>query len=77
MPFFSMLHHLVQLPHFEQVNGILLDTFTSYQKEETYPIEQLIKDVLPVELPIAKTTQIGHGTDSHALSLGKSIQLRT
>lgn len=73
---FSMLHHLVQLPHFEQVNGILLGTFTSYQKEEIYPIEQLIKDVLPVELPIAKTTQIGHGKDSHALSLGKVIQLR-
>jgi muramoyltetrapeptide carboxypeptidase LdcA involved in peptidoglycan recycling len=72
---FSMLHHVFQLPNIEQIKGILLGTFTSYQKAESYPIEQLVKDVLPFDVPIAKTTQIGHAKNSRALSLGKVIQL--
>lgn len=72
---FSMLHHVFQLPNIEQIKGILLGTFTSYQKAESYPIEQLVKDVLPFDVPIAKTTQIGHAKNSCALSLGKDIQL--
>lgn len=73
---FSSFHQLKQQPHFDKLKGILLGTFISYQEENSYPIAELLKDVLQMpDLPIAITQQIGHRPTSNALSLGSKITL--
>lgn len=74
---FTALHQLKQQPNFLKIRGILLGTFTRYQKVVARPIEQLVQDVLQDEnLPIAVTTQIGHGKTSNALTIGKFLEVR-
>ena len=56
----------------EAVNGILLGTFTEYQKEnDVDALMDIVKDYVDVRMPIVKTEEIGHGKLSKALIIGK------
>lgn len=74
---FSMLHQLKQQPNFSKVKGLLLGEFTTYEKECDYPLTQLVQDVIEDEqLPIIKTSQIGHNITSSALTLGSFFECK-
>lgn len=73
----ACLAQLAQMGVFEQINGILLGTFLSMEeKRETPGIEELIAEYAGTELPLAKTSQIGHRTDSHGILIGGRLALR-
>ena len=62
---------------FENINGIILGTFTQMEKEKSLPsIEDLVIDITKeYDLPIAKTKEIGHGSDSKCIIIGKEYIL--
>ena len=67
---------LFQLNFFNEINGILLGTFTEFEK--THPdksVYSLLKPYLPSNLPIAQTSQIGHAPSSLALTIGTHLEL--
>ena len=68
----TYLHQLKQMGVFEQVNGILLGTFSEMEEKQLKPtIEELVQTVIPPTLPIAVTHYIGHGTDARAIVIGR------
>ncbi len=76
---FSYFHQLTQLPDFQQLSGILLGTFTDYERaDSTQTIGDLLLDVLPdKKMPVAKTDDVGHGQLSKALVLnGERVELK-
>ncbi len=72
---FAAFHQLRQLPDFEQLQGILLGTFTTYDKNFGRPVEDLLLDVLDLAIPVARTKQVGHAGDSRALAIGMPVQI--
>lgn len=72
----TFLSQLKQMGVFEQVNGILLGTFTQMEEEQCVPtMEQLVLQYAGTDLPVAKTYDIGHGKDSKAAVIGQRIQI--
>lgn len=68
----AYLSQLEQMNVFEQVNGVLLGTFTELEKTPGMcSINELILAHVPKRLTVAFTKEIGHGTDSKALCIGK------
>ena len=68
----TFLSQLKQLHAFDQVNGILLGTFTKIEKEQVQPdAVTLVKEFAGSELPIAETAYIGHGSDSKGAVIGR------
>ena len=68
----TYLHQLKQIGMFEQINGILLGTFSEMEEKQLKPtIEELVQAVIPPTLPIAVTRYIGHGTDARAIVIGR------
>lgn len=71
----TYLNQLKQIGVFEQVNGILLGTFTAMEAGGCLPrMEELVKNTAGPGIPIAKTEEIGHGTDSKCLIIGKKYR---
>lgn len=71
--YFSQLQ---QMGVFEQAAGVLLGTFTQMEKENYRPdVLALLKRFVRDDLPIARTAQIGHGTDSKGILIGGKIRL--
>lgn len=71
--YFSQLQ---QMGVFDRCVGILLGTFTQLEQEngiDAAPI--LLQRFVRRDLPIAKTKQIGHGADSKAIMIGRSMCL--
>lgn len=75
----QMVTYFNQLKHigvFDEVNGILLGTFTKMQQELIVPsVVDLLKWYTGNEIPIAITREIGHGTDSKGIVIGEEIIL--
>lgn len=72
----AYIHQLRQIGVFEQVNGILLGTFTRMEQKDLRPsFYSMLKEAVKPSLPVAKTSQIGHGKDSKCLMLGMRIIL--
>ena len=70
----TYLCQLKQLGAFEKVAGILLGTFTQMEEEQCSPtVETLVREIAGNELPIAVTKDIGHGTDSKAIIIGREL----
>ena len=65
-----------QIGVFCQISGILLGTFSRMESRGLHPTveEQLLRMIRP-ELPVAKTFQIGHGSDSRCLMIGDHIRI--
>ncbi len=71
--YFSQLQ---QMGVFDRCVGILLGSFTQLEKENgTEAAVGLLQRFVRRDLPIAKTKQIGHGADSKAIMIGKSMCL--
>ena len=73
----SFLTQLKQIGAFRKVNGILLGTFTAMERGGLRPdIVTLVKEACGTEMPIAKTSEIGHGGNSKAIVIGREIALQ-
>lgn len=73
----TFLSQYKQLGAFKKVKGILLGSFTQMEEEGLVPtIEDLVIELVDnPDLPIAKTEEIGHGADSKAIQIGKTLRL--
>ena len=70
---FSQLDHMGV---FDQVAGVLLGTFTEYEKADLeLSVFDLLKMHINSTLPVASTREIGHGNDSKAIIIGKRMLL--
>lgn len=68
---------LQQMGAFDKIAGLLLGTFTEMEKEECIPtIETLFKRAVGKDLPIVVTKDIGHGTDSKGILIGRELHFR-
>lgn len=68
---------LKQMGVFNQVSGILLGTFTAMENKKLAPTaEELLLNVVRPELPVAKTSGIGHGDDSRCLMIGEHMRIQ-
>lgn len=63
---------------FKKIKGIVLGTFTKMEQNNISPtIEELVLKITTNEnLPIAKTYEIGHGTDSKCIRIGEYLSLK-
>jgi muramoyltetrapeptide carboxypeptidase len=73
----TFISQLKQIGALNKIKGILLGTFTEMEREQLKPaIEELILDYTSeLNLPIAKTVEIGHGNLSKGLIIGRSIYI--
>lgn len=72
----TYLCQLQQMGVFDKVAGIILGTFTEMERENCVPtVETLIKGKVRVDLSVAVTADIGHGTDSKAILIGQELKI--
>lgn len=76
----SLITHLTQLKQmgvFDKILGLLLGTFTNiekiYNKNDIYSI---VKDFIDKDLPVAKTSEVGHDINSKMLTIGGRINIK-
>lgn len=68
----SLLEQCLETGIFNQISGVLLGTFSELDKlKESQLPEEILLDLLPAHVPIAKTEFIGHRPDAKAIRLGK------
>lgn len=73
----AFLSQLAQLGVFGQIRGILLGTFTVMEREDCKPdMISLVKEYIPENMPLIKTSKIGHGEDSKGIVIGREIRLQ-
>lgn len=73
----TYLCQLQQLGVFNQVNGIILGTFTEMEENDCKPdIVDLVMGIVGIDMPIVRTKEIGHGIDSKAIMIGKEMKFR-
>ena len=75
----SLITHLAQLKQmgvFDKISGLLLGTFTNiekiYNKNDIYSI---VKDFTAKDLPVAKTSEVGHDINSKMITIGGRINI--
>ena len=72
----AMFAQLEQIGVFDQISGVLLGTFTNYEKAGlSMTVYDLLKMHIDDKLPVAVTGEIGHGHDSKAIIIGGKISL--
>lgn len=72
----TYLCQLQQIGAFDKIAGIILGTFTEMEREKYMPnIETLVKNIVRDDMPIVKTENIGHRTDSKAILIGQEFCL--
>ena len=76
----SLITHLTQLKQmgvFDKISGLLLGTFTNiekiYNKNDIYSI---VKDFTAKDLPVAKTSEVGHDINSKMITIGGRINIK-
>lgn len=68
----AFFNQLEQMGVFQQISGIVLGTFTSYESAGLQlSVYDLLKPHIPEDFPVAQTAEIGHGTDAKAIVIGK------
>ncbi|MBR6230036.1 MAG: LD-carboxypeptidase [Eubacterium sp.] len=68
----SYFAQLSQMGVFRRIAGLMLGTFTQYEKSSaSQTVFELMRNYLPARLPVAKTEEIGHGSDAHAIVIGE------
>ncbi|MDA3767330.1 LD-carboxypeptidase [Lactobacillus delbrueckii] len=68
----SLLEQCRETGIFNQISGVLLGTFSELDKlKDSQLPEEILLDLLPTNLPIAKTEFIGHRPDAKAIRLGQ------
>lgn len=74
----TALNQLDLMGVFNQVAGILLGTFTAYEKAGlSLSVYDLLKMHISDSLPVAQTAEIGHGADSKAIVIGRNMNLKS
>ena len=75
----TFLNQYKQMGAFKQIKGLILGNFTQMESEGSVPsIEELVMQIVDrTDLPIVKTSEIGHGADSKAILIGENITLGT
>ena len=72
----TLLTQLKQIGVFNKISGLLLGTFTKIEQNfHSEDIYEILKDFVPENIPIAKTTEVGHSKDSKILVIGQKIKL--
>ncbi|SEL56581.1 Muramoyltetrapeptide carboxypeptidase LdcA (peptidoglycan recycling) [Butyrivibrio sp. ob235] len=72
----TLFAQLEQIGVFDKVSGVLLGTFTNYEKADLeLTIYDLLKMHISDALPVAATREIGHGHDSKAIVIGERLKL--
>ena len=73
----TALQQYRQMGVFDQVQGIVLGTFTRMEEEGNGDLlRELVLEMTPPDLPVAQTRYIGHGTDARAVLIGREAVLR-
>lgn len=74
----SLLHQLKHIGYFDNINGIILGSFTVLESNDLRPsILKLVLDITEeYNIPIVKTSQLGHGHDAKCLIIGKKLEMR-
>ncbi len=74
----TYLAQLIQLGAFDKISGIILGTFTSMEQNRIVPtVEEIVLDITKHTLPVAKTYEIGHGSNSKAIFIGEEITVKS
>lgn len=73
----TFLTQYKQIGAFTNINGILLGSFTELEKDfsEEEVINLLLRKINNPDLPIAKTNELGHGSNSKCIAIGKTLFL--
>lgn len=76
----SLITHLTQLKQmgaFDKIAGLLLGTFTNLEKTyDKYYIYRIVQDFIAKDLPVAKTSEVGHDITSKILTIGGKINIK-
>ena len=73
----TYLSQLQQMGVFEKISGIILGTFRELDKQDgAISMVERIKQFAGADVAIVRTNEIGHGVDSKAIIIGKSVILR-
>ncbi|NFG62277.1 S66 peptidase family protein [Clostridium sp. CMCC3677] len=74
----TYLTHYKHLEVFKEIKGIILGNFTEMENKQYRPsIIELVKEIVNDEnMSIVKTSEIGHGSDSKCVIIGKNILLK-
>ena len=72
----TLFAQLEQIGVFDQVAGVLLGTFTKYERSNPeMTVFDLLKMHIDDNLPVAVTREIGHGYDSKAVIIGAKMSI--
>lgn len=70
----TYMAQLSQMGAFDCVSGVLLGTFTELEARKGMPgVAEILKKCVGEDFPIAVTRNVGHGTDSKAVWIGKEL----
>ncbi|CAM3194879.1 S66 peptidase family protein [Sporolactobacillus spathodeae] len=71
----TLLAQLDQADVFSKCSGILLGTFTTMEQSGAQPSvrKQILGITAPYQLPVAETSQIGHGEDAYGIEIGAML----
>ncbi len=74
----SFLNQLKQMGVFDKIKGIILGTFTEMDRKKLKPdITELVTQILGnTQMPIVRTKDIGHSSNSAAIGIGEYIKLK-
>lgn len=76
----SLITHLTQLKQmgiFDKISGLLLGTFTNIEKiYNKNDIFSIVKDFIAKDLPVAKTSEVGHDINSKMITIGDRINIK-
>ena len=74
----SCFTQLKQMGVFKQIKGLLLGTFSQLDEQwGSFMAEKIALQVLNDRLlPVARTMEVGHGTDSKCLIIGEYYKIR-
>jgi len=73
----TFLTQYKQIGAFTNINGILLGSFTELEKDfsEEEVINIILRKINNPNIPIAKTNELGHGSNSKCIAIGKTLFL--
>ncbi len=69
------LSQLEQIGAFDKVAGVILGTFTQMERENLRPTVEEMLLSMTKDIPVAKTTDIGHAIDAKAIIIGEQMEL--
>ncbi|URZ07113.1 S66 family peptidase [Clostridium felsineum] len=73
----SLMEQLSMLRYFDKLSGIILGTFSEVQRDGNIDILQeiILEKTEKFNVPIIKTEEIGHGSNSKCIIIGEKIKI--